>query len=149
MKMTRLVVGLALSLALVPLLSGCQKPSQTASIEHPKATHSASGHYEQDTEKFHVEVDAVHPPFMTGESEAIVHVEDAFEQPAEAVSGFELVMPMEGGTPMEAPLTVEKLPEPGSYQLSIMFTMPGQWLLKVKPTSSAENVTVPLLVKEK
>ena len=149
MKMTRLFAGLALLLAFIPLLYGCQKPIPSDSNASHPGTQSASGHYEQHTEKFHVVVDAVHPPFMTGEVEAIVHVEDAFEQPAEAVSGFELVMPMEGGTPMEAPLTVEKLPEPGSYQLSIMFTMPGQWLLKVKPTSSAENVTVPLLVKEK
>jgi hypothetical protein len=136
-----LLSGLALLSASGLFLAACQQEPNPA----PEPSGNA-GHFETKTDKFQVSVDVNEPPLETQAETYTVKVQDMVGQPAESAQ-FEVIMPMEGGPAMKAPTQVEKLADPGTYQLQSEFTMPGKWTLEVKPTASSEVVPVPLEVQ--
>jgi len=132
----RFFIGLfavVLAIASVVGFSGCQ---QQASIE------GKSGQYQ-------VSVHIPDSPLKTRKETYTITVKDIHtSQPMDTESlSVKVTMTMPDHT-MEAPTTVEKLDQSGTYKVTTEFMMAGDWTMEVKPAPSAETVSLKLPVKD-
>jgi hypothetical protein len=124
--------------ASVLALSGCQQQ---------RDTQPPQGHIEATSGQYRVSVHIPHPPLKTRQETYILSVDDIGTNQSldtDTLSAkVTLTMP---DHVMEAPTTVKKSSQPGQYEITTEFTMPGEWVLAVKSTPSAEAVPLKLSV---
>jgi hypothetical protein len=142
---TTLVVGLAVTLG----LSACKQASSSNPMPmesaQPAATSSAP--IEKQTADYQVMVSVPNPPLKTQAEAYTLTIHDLKANKAlEQAPTVTVEMPM-GDTPMKAPTTVSKGANPGEFEVKTEFTMAGDWTMQVKPTASANAITLTLPVQ--
>jgi hypothetical protein len=127
-----------LILASVMVLFGCQRPD----------TQPPQGHIETTARQYRISVHVPNPPLKTRKETYTLTVEDTGTNQSVTTDSLaaKVTMTMPDHA-MEAPSTVKKLSEPGHFEITTEFTMPGEWTLEVKPVPSAEPIPLKLAVE--
>lgn len=121
----------------VLVLSGCQQQEKAP----------AQGHIETTVGQFRISVHIPNPPLKARKETYTLTVEETgMNQPVTTNSLAATVTMTMPDHAMEAPSTVKKLSEPGHFEITTEFTMPGEWTLEVKPVPSAEPISLKLAV---
>lgn len=141
---TALAMGLAVTLGLSACKQASTSNSKPVESAQPAAT---TAPIEKQTADYHVMVSVPNPPLKTQAEAYTLTVHDLKAgKPLAQAPVVTVEMPM-GGTTMKAPTTVSPGANPGEFAVKTEFTMAGDWTMQVKPTASADAITLTLPVQ--